>query len=125
MSADREATAGYNISRFDEFDNWSRRTNFNARVGVDFTPNLNVDASMRYVDRITSIDVQPFVPERVYWNSTLATPEPDGSILYTAANAGPSFDNLKSRIAESTLYGRKLVRKLMLYATDKGLPFLG
>src|SRR6266853_317169 len=31
VSADREATAGYNISRFDDFDNWSRRTNFNAR----------------------------------------------------------------------------------------------
>ena len=44
VSADREATAGYNISRFDDFDNWSRRTNFNARVGVDFTPDLNVDA---------------------------------------------------------------------------------
>jgi vitamin B12 transporter len=60
VSADREATAGYNISRFDDFDNWSRRTNFNARVGVDFTPNLNVDATMRYVNRVTSIDIQPF-----------------------------------------------------------------
>src|SRR5260370_37637824 len=60
VSADREATAGYNISRFDDFDNWSRRTNFNARFGVDFTSNLNVDASMRYVNRVTSIDVQPF-----------------------------------------------------------------
>ena len=60
VSANREATTGYNISRFDDFDNWSRRTNFNARAGVDFTPNLNVDASMRYVNRVTSIDVQPF-----------------------------------------------------------------
>src|SRR5438067_2528768 len=60
VSADREATAGYNVSRFDDFDNWSRRTNFNARVGVDLTSDLNIDASMRYVKRITSIDIQPF-----------------------------------------------------------------
>src|SRR5262249_2011465 len=60
VSVDRQATAGYNISRFDDFDNWSRRTNFNARVGVDFTPDLNVDATMRYVNRATSFDIHPF-----------------------------------------------------------------
>jgi len=60
VSADREATGGYNISRFGDFANWSNRTNVNARFGIDFTPELNVDASMRYVRRDTSIDIQPF-----------------------------------------------------------------
>jgi vitamin B12 transporter len=97
VSADREATAGYNISRFDDFDNWSRRTNFNARVGVDFTPDLNVDASMRYVKRFTSIDIQPFFGPFVGFAvpSTLACPATPGLCL-PGAPLGQDFTGFKS-----------------------------
>ena len=117
VSADREATAGYNISRFDDFDNWSRRTNFNARVGVDFTPDLNVDASMRYVDRITSIDVQPFFGPFVGFAvpSTLACPSTPGLCLpgVPVGEDSIGFHSLQGRIQGTwTSFGGVLVQKL-------------
>jgi vitamin B12 transporter len=109
VSADREATAGYNISRFDDFDNWSRRTNFNARVGVDFTPNLNLDATMRYVNRVTSIDVQPFgfaVP------STFVCPANPKLCPFTIGEDFTGFHSLQGRIQGSwTSFDGALVQK--------------
>ena len=117
VSADREATAGYNISRFDDFDNWSRRTNFNARVGVDFTPELNLDASMRYVKRLTSIDIQPFFGPFVGFAvpSTLACPSTPFLCLPGAplGEDFTGFHSLQGRVQGSlTSFDGALVQKL-------------
>lgn len=117
VSVDRQATAGYNISRFDDFDNWSRRTNFNARVGVDFTPDLNVDATMRYVNRATSFDIQPFFGPFVGFAvpSTLACPATPGLCLPGAPLGEDStgFHSLQGRVQGSwTAFDGALVQKL-------------
>ncbi|HEX9322261.1 MAG TPA: TonB-dependent receptor [Xanthobacteraceae bacterium] len=115
VSADREATAGYNISRFDDFDNWSRRTNFNARVGVDFTPDLNVDASMRYVKRITSIDIQPFFGPFVGFAvpSTLACTATPKLCPFPAGDDFTGFHSLQGRVQGAwTTFDGVLVQKL-------------
>jgi vitamin B12 transporter len=126
VSVDRNATDGYNISRFDDFDNWSQRTNFNARLGADFTSNLNLDATMRYVDRVSSIDVQPFFGPFLGFAvpSTLACPSTPGLCLPGAplGQDTNAFRSLQGRIQGTwTALDGALVQKLGASSYHDGL----
>jgi vitamin B12 transporter len=54
------STDGYNISRFGGERDGSRSFTFTTKAGVDITPDLNVEGSLRHVDRFTKFDSQPF-----------------------------------------------------------------
>jgi vitamin B12 transporter len=54
------STAGYNISRFGSERDGSRSFTLTSKVGVDITPDLNVEGSLRHVDRFNRFDSQPF-----------------------------------------------------------------
>jgi vitamin B12 transporter len=54
------ATRGYNISRFGFEPDGSRAFGFTAKAGVDVTPNLNLEAVVRAVDRWAASDAQDF-----------------------------------------------------------------
>jgi len=54
------STDGYNISRFGGERDGSRSFTFTTKAGVDVTPDLNVEGSLRHVDRFARFDSQPF-----------------------------------------------------------------
>ncbi len=56
---DRTTSAGYNVSRFGNDTNGSYRTNVNATLGADVTPDFNIEGSVRHVSRSTYVDIQP------------------------------------------------------------------
>lgn len=60
VSADYNTTDGYNVSRFGSERDGSRALTLTAKGGIDFTPNFNLEGSVRYVRRQTDIDSQPF-----------------------------------------------------------------
>jgi len=54
------ATAGYNVSRFGSEKDGSHATTATAKFGIDFTPEVNVEATLRRAARHTEFDSQPF-----------------------------------------------------------------
>jgi vitamin B12 transporter len=57
-------TTGYNVSRFGHERDGSHATTLTAKAGIDLTPNLNVEASVRRATRYTEFDSQPFLGPR-------------------------------------------------------------
>jgi vitamin B12 transporter len=60
VSVAHNTTDGYNISRFGSERDGSRATTITAKAGVELTPGLNVEASLRRATRFTEFDSQPF-----------------------------------------------------------------
>lgn len=60
VSADHNTTSGYNQSRFGSERDGSRATTLTGKFGADLFPNFNVEAAVRYVQRYTQFDSQPF-----------------------------------------------------------------
>ena len=53
-------SSGYNISRFGAERDHSHALTTSAKAGINFTPEFNVEGSVRRVRRFTEIDSQPF-----------------------------------------------------------------
>jgi vitamin B12 transporter len=60
VSVDQNTTAGHNVSRFGSERDGSHATTVTTKLGVDLAPNLNVEGALRYTQRYTQIDGQPF-----------------------------------------------------------------
>jgi vitamin B12 transporter len=60
VSVENYQTSGHNISRFGDERDGSRALTTTAKVGVDFTPEFNVEGTVRRVRRFTEFDSQPF-----------------------------------------------------------------
>ena len=60
VSVDHNSTSGYNVSRFGSERDGGRATTLTGKVGVDILPNLNVEGAVRYAQRFSEIDSQPF-----------------------------------------------------------------
>jgi vitamin B12 transporter len=60
ISVDHVTTSGFNVSRFGDERDASRATTATAKAGIDFTPQFNVEGSVRSVRRFAETDSQPF-----------------------------------------------------------------
>jgi vitamin B12 transporter len=61
ISVDHNTTAGYNVSRFGDERDGSHATTATTKLGVDLAPNLNIEGALRYAQRYSKIDAQPFL----------------------------------------------------------------
>ena len=59
LSIDRHTTDGYSVSRIGDSRNGSYRTAIGGTLGVDITPDINIEGSFRSVARTVSVDPQP------------------------------------------------------------------
>jgi vitamin B12 transporter len=60
VSVDHNTTSGYNVSRFGSERDGGRATTLTSKFGMDILPNLNVEGAVRYAQRFSEIDAQPF-----------------------------------------------------------------
>ncbi|HEX8026913.1 MAG TPA: TonB-dependent receptor, partial [Vicinamibacterales bacterium] len=61
VSVDHNTTSGYNVSRFGSERDGGHATTLTSKLGVDVLPNLNVEGVVRYAQRYSEIDSQPFM----------------------------------------------------------------
>lgn len=100
VSVDYYNTNGYNVARDGNERDGSRALTTTARAGIDFTPQFNVEGSIRYVKRHTAFDSQPFF-------GPLEGLAADSPVDYN------KFDTAASRIAATwTLLDGALVQRL-------------
>jgi vitamin B12 transporter len=62
FSVNKTTSGGYNLSFFGGERDSSQALTTTAKVGIDLTPNVNVEASLRRAARFTNFDSQPFLP---------------------------------------------------------------
>ena len=60
VSADYNNTSGYNLSRFGSERDGSHATTVTSKVGADLFPGFNIEGAVRYTERHTQFDAQPF-----------------------------------------------------------------
>jgi vitamin B12 transporter len=60
VSADHNNTSGYNQSRFGSERDGSHATTFTTKLGADLFTGFNIEGALRYAERHTQFDAQPF-----------------------------------------------------------------
>ena len=60
VTVDHNNTSGYNLSRFGSERDGSHATTLTSKVGADLFPGFNIEGAVRYTERHTQFDAQPF-----------------------------------------------------------------
>jgi vitamin B12 transporter len=100
FSVDYNTTDGYNIARNGSERDGSRGLTLTAKGGVDFSPNFNLEGSIRATRRQTDIDPQPFMG-------------PFEGLAFDSAPDFNRFDGLTGRVAATlSLFDGAFVQRL-------------
>ncbi|MEM1067534.1 MAG: TonB-dependent receptor [Planctomycetota bacterium] len=98
ISASRRTTDGFNISDFGTEEDGDENTTLNGRFNWDVTPQVSIDGTVRYVDRLSDTDDQDFdvpaTPTQGRVIDTLdqtGTEEINGSLGFTATTPDESW----------------------------------
>jgi vitamin B12 transporter len=100
LNVDYNTTEGYNHALNGSERDGSRGLTATAKGGIDFTPNFNVEGSVRAVRRQTQIDPQPFMG-------------PFEGLAFDSSPDFNRFDGLTARVAATlSLFGGALVQRV-------------
>lgn len=83
VSASRRVTDGFNISDFGGEEDGDENLTLNGRFNWDVAPGLSLDGTLRFVDRLSDTDDQPFLSPVLDTDNETATEELFGSLGFT------------------------------------------